>query len=616
MADDRTALIAATPRTRYPLQRYAALWRELSGLAWRRMPRDVALYFAANVAVLAVVAGTALALRWTVDATVHGRAGSAVLGAVVAALAYAVNVVLLDRVLFPVPLIEQPGMLDLHPRTLSDLAAMETLDHLERSDVLDRVTIVRNSAWLIMAGFWASIGMVFAVAQLVVTLVLLGTVSPWLLLLLVFAAVPLWCDRRGSAAVSKAELDTAEAFRLQRHLFELSTKPAAAKEVRVAGSGPELVRLQERAWQETANGRFRASVAGAAWKFAGWLVFSAGFVGGLALVVERAAHGTGGVGDLVLAVTVAANLRNTLHGVVIRATGVAQVRRYIEPLFWLRDHLAEDRARSGGTRSAPRVLRDGITFDGVGYAYPGTGRPALDGVSVHLPAGSVVAVVGEYGSGKTTLVKLLAKFYRADTGRITVDGTDLAELETRAWRARISAAFQDFGRFAATFAENVGLGDLAHLDDHERVAAAVREADAERVPRRLPQGYDTLLGRDVGGLELSEGQWQKVALARAAMRPEPLLFVLDEPTASLDAPSEQEIFQRHMARAREVGARTGAITVIVSHRFSTVTGADRILVLDQGRLVESGSHDELMALDGRYADLYGIQADAYAASGP
>jgi ATP-binding cassette subfamily B protein len=142
----------------------------------------------------------------------------------------------------------------------------------------------------------------------------------------------------------------------------------------------------------------------------------------------------------------------------------------------------------------------------------------------------------------------------------------------------------------------------------------VEEADAERVLRRLPDGYDTLLGRDVGGLELSEGQWQKTALARASMRPEPLLFILDEPTASLDAPSEQEIFQRHMARARELGARTGAVVVIVSHRFSTVTGADLILVLDKGKLVEAGPHDELMALGGRYADLYGIQADAYAAT--
>ncbi|NUP51162.1 MAG: ABC transporter ATP-binding protein [Catenulispora sp.] len=578
------------------------------------MPGTVVFYFAASITVLAALAGTALSLRWTVNATIHGHAGQAAAAAALTAFAYAVNVVLADIIRTPIPLIEQPAIRDLSPRVLSDLAAVESLDHLERSDVLDRVAILRRASWMIMAGFWSSIGAAFALAQLGVTLLLLGTVSPWLLLLLVFAAVPLWCDRRGSRAVAEADLKTAETFRLQQHLFELATKPAPGKEIRVAGSAAEIVRLQEQAWQQTMTGRARAWAVGAGWKFGGWLVFTLGFGAGLALVIDRAAGAAGGVGDLVMAVTVAANLRNTLHGAVTTTAGVAQVSRYVEPLFWMRDHLAEDRARRTGTLAAPPVLKDGITFHDVGYSYPGTGRRALDGISVHLPAGSVVAVVGEYGSGKTTLVKLLAKFYRADSGRVTVDGVDLADLETKGWRSRVSAAFQDFGRFATTFGENVGLGDLPHLDDRERVAAAVAEADADRVLRRLPDGYDTLLGRTVGGLELSEGQWQKTALARASMRPEPLLFILDEPTASLDAPSEQEIFQRHMARARELGARTGAVTVIVSHRFSTVTGADLILVLDKGRLTEAGPHEELMALDGRYADLYGIQADAYAAT--
>jgi ATP-binding cassette subfamily B protein len=530
-------------------------------------------------------------------------------------LAYCVNYVLSEIVSMPIPLIEQPAICDLLPRVLADLAAIGTLEHLERGDVLDRVELVRRSPWLIMAGFWSSIGTVFALAQLGVTLALLGTVSPWLLFLLAFAAVPLWCDRHGGRAVVAADLATAEDFRLQRHLFELATKPAAGKEIRVTGSAAEVVRLQARAWQRAADGRARASAVGAAWKFAGWLVFTAGFAAGLALVIDRAAHGTGGVGNLVMAVTVAAGLRNTLHGAVARTGEVAMVSRYVEPLFWLRDHLAEDRAQRSGTRTAPPVLREGITFHDVEYTYAGTDRRALDGISVHLPAGSVVAVVGEYGSGKTTLVKLLAGFYRPSAGRVTVDGVDLAEFETGAWRSRISAAFQDFGRFATTFAENVGLGDLPYLEDADRVTAAVEQADADRVLRRLPDGRDTLLGREVGGLELSEGQWQKTALARASMRPQPLLLILDEPTASLDAPSEQEIFQRHMARARELGARTGAVTVIVSHRFSTVTGADLILVLDKGSLVEAGSHEELMALGGRYAGLYGIQADAYAAAG-
>jgi ATP-binding cassette subfamily B protein len=257
-------------------------------------------------------------------------------------------------------------------------------------------------------------------------------------------------------------------------------------------------------------------------------------------------------------------------------------------------------------------LTDGIALDGVGFTYPGTERPALDDVTCRLPAGSVVAVVGEYGSGKTTLVKLLTKLYRPDRGTIQVDGVDLADLDTAGWRTRISAAFQDFGRFHIRFGETVGIGDLPYIADADRVGDAVRAADARELVERLPDGLDTQLGRRFDGVELSEGQWQRTALARASMRTQPLLFVLDEPTASLDAPSEHEIFDRYLGRARELAERTGAITVIVSHRFSTVAGADHVLVLHKGRIAEQGTHDELLAAGGRYATLYDIQATAYA----
>lgn len=195
-----------------------------------------------------------------------------------------------------------------------------------------------------------------------------------------------------------------------------------------------------------------------------------------------------------------------------------------------------------------------------------------------------------------------------------MDGIDLGRLSADEWRGRSSAAFQDFGRFRTRFFETVGIGDLPYVEDRRRIGEAVRAAEAQQLVARLPQGMETQLGRMLNGAELSEGQWQKAALARAVMRREPLMFVLDEPTASLDAPSEEEIFQRHIAHARATARRTGAVTVIVSHRFSTVSEADLTLVMDKGRLVESGSHDELLAAEGRYAELYNLQATAYTAA--
>ncbi|MFC8848849.1 MULTISPECIES: ABC transporter ATP-binding protein [unclassified Micromonospora] len=597
-------------------RRYLRLWAELLALSWRRAPVLTAMQFVIPAAMAAAVTGGALALKVAVDAMIRGDAGSAVAGAVGAGLAGAAGIALgaLDSHTAGI-LIGKVAVLDLNPRIHRDITTLDGLEHLERGDFQDRLTLVRNAGWEIVLSLWSANGVVFAVLELTVMLLLLGTVNPWLLWLLAFAAVPLWFDQRGNNAVIRAALATAAPVRRQRHLFDLATDPAGGKEIRVAGAGDAVARRQAAAWDEAMRLRFRAQLVAAGWRMAGWLLFTAGFGAALALVVHQAARGAGSAGDLVLAVTVAAALRQSVYTGVRYTTNVAAAGRVIEPYLWLRDYVRaeRDRARACGSVPPPARLRHGITLDRVGYRYPGTTGPALAEVSVHLPAGSVVALVGEYGSGKTTLVKLLGKLYRPDSGRILVDGVPLDELDTPAWRSRISATFQDFGRFPTTFAENVGLGDLPRLADRERIAAAVREVDAAALVDRLPDGPDTELDAASGGVDLSEGQWQKTALARAAMRPEPLLFLLDEPTASLDAPSEQEIFDRQLERSRRCAAATNAVTVIVSHRFSTVTGADLILTLHRGRLVEAGSHRELLAVPGgRYAALYRIQAEAYA----
>jgi len=235
----------------------------------------------------------------------------------------------------------------------------------------------------------------------------------------------------------------------------------------------------------------------------------------------------------------------------------------------------------------------------------------LDGFDVTLPAGSTVALVGDNGSGKTTLIKLLLGMYQPDSGEILIDGVPLAQIEPAAWRSRCTAAFQDFARFHLPAVESVGVADLDRLADEPAAAAALDRAGAGDLPTQLPDGLATQVGTVfTGGHGLSGGQWQKLALGRAMRRQDPLLVVLDEPTASLDAPSEHALFEKY-AEAARTARRTGAVTVLVSHRFSTVRMADLIIYVADGRPVEVGSHDDLLRAAGRYAELFELQAAGY-----
>jgi ATP-binding cassette subfamily B protein len=260
--------------------------------------------------------------------------------------------------------------------------------------------------------------------------------------------------------------------------------------------------------------------------------------------------------------------------------------------------------------AAPQRLTRGITLDDVTFRYGATDSPALSGVSLRLAAGSVVAVVGENGAGKTTLVKLLCGMYRPSSGRILLDDTDLSTVDLVGYRKRITAGFQDFMRFEFPLRESVGVGDLPQLTDEDRVRQALKRANATFVDR-LPRGLETQLGQAwPGGVELSGGEWQKVALARSMMRDRPLLSILDEPTAALDPQTEHMLFEEVAAAAR-AGVEDGRITLVISHRFSTVRMADFIVVLQHGAVLEAGTHDELMAAGGLYAELYDLQAKAY-----
>jgi ATP-binding cassette subfamily B protein len=261
---------------------------------------------------------------------------------------------------------------------------------------------------------------------------------------------------------------------------------------------------------------------------------------------------------------------------------------------------------------APERIGRGIRIESVSFRYPGTSADVLSDVDLELRAGSTVAFVGENGAGKSTLVKLLCRFYEPLEGRICVDGIELAEIDVAEWRRRVAVGFQDFVRFELLARESVGVGDLPRVDDLTAVERAVDRGAARDVVEDLPSGLETPLGRTQAGAELSGGQWQKLALARAMMRERPLLLILDEPTSALDAHAEHELFERYAESARAVAQATGGIAIFVSHRFSTVRMADRIVVVEDGRVAEQGTHDELVARRGTYAELYALQAAAYA----
>ncbi|HRW01122.1 MAG TPA: ABC transporter ATP-binding protein [Tetrasphaera sp.] len=487
-------------------------------------------------------------------------------------------------------------------------AKVATLEHHERPGYLDRIAVLRTGVFALDHLFASIFTMVGWFVRLAFVSVLLATIHPALLLLLL-AALPLLVVATWRPKVEKAaEEAVAPHGRLGRHLFLLGTSAGPGKEIRVTGNQDDLRARRRRAWESWFAPQRAASLVTAAWLALTWAIFGVAFVVAVAWIAHRP-----GVTAASIVLVLAAGSRLTAY--VGSAVGELGFLRGIwldsaKRLAWLED-FAQSTAGTG-TQAPPDRLTDGIRFDGVGFAYPGTTRRVLDGVDLHLPAGSVVAVVGENGAGKSTLVKLLARMYEPTAGRITVDGTDLSALDLRGWRERISGAFQDFARLEFRAHTTVGLGDLPRLDDRPAVAAAVERAGATPVVDQLAGGLETQLGPSWDdGVDVSFGQWQKLALARGYMRHEPLLLMLDEPTAALDAETEHAIFEQFTAGARSEND-TGRVTILVSHRFSTVRMADLIVVLDGSRVAEVGSHEALMARGGLYAELYTIQAGAYA----
>jgi ATP-binding cassette subfamily B protein len=450
------------------------------------------------------------------------------------------------------------------------------------------------------------------VTQLLITVAILVSVHPTLVVLPLLGIPSLVAGVRAQRLRQRTREETVEDQRLSDHLFGLGTTSGPGKEVRIFGLAGEIADRHGSVRRSIQLMERRAEMRALVGTVLGWLAFAVGYAGAVVLVSVLAVDGQATVGDVILVISLAGQIQFQLDGAVQLMGDFIRNLRTADHYLWLRNHADRAVERRRSPASPPEILAEGIRFEDVSFRYPGTDVDVLQHVDLTIPAGSAVAIVGVNGAGKTTLAKLLAGFYEPTRGRIKVDGIDLRDLDLDAWRAGMSACFQDFVHFEFLARESTGLGDLPRIDDERTVSQALERAKAADVVEMLPDGLGTLLGKGYDdGVELSTGQWQKVALGRAMMREDPLLLILDEPTASLDAYTEHALFERYAAASERAGRDIGAITVLISHRFSTVRMADRVVVIEDGRIVQSGTHAELEGQHGAYRELYELQSRAY-----
>ncbi|HVN35328.1 MAG TPA: ABC transporter ATP-binding protein [Casimicrobiaceae bacterium] len=484
-------------------------------------------------------------------------------------------------------------------------AATLDLEDFEDSELQDKLERARRQA----AGRMTLIGQLLAQAQDVVTIVTfaagLVAYAPWLIVLLAIALVPAFVGEAHFNALSYALNYTRTPERREiDYVRQTAASAETAKEVKIFGLNAFLIERYRAlaASFYAANrklARQRATI-GSALTAIGTVAYYVAY----AYIVWRTLHRDFTIGDLTFLAGSFRRLRTLLESLLIGFSQVAGQALYLDDLFSFFE-IEPEIVSPPDPRPFPSPIRKGFTFEDVGFRYPGAERWAVRHLSFSLPAGEVLALVGENGAGKTTLVKLIARLYDPDEGRILLDGHDLREYDLFALRGNIGVIFQDFVRYHLTAAENIAVGRIDAREDRPRIVAAAKRSLADEVVAKLPQGYDQVIGKRFRtGVDLSGGEWQKIAIARAYMRNAQVL-ILDEPTAALDARAEFEVFQRFKELSR------GKTAVLISHRFSSVRMADRIVVLADGGIEASGTHDELIAQGGRYAELFELQAAGY-----
>jgi ATP-binding cassette subfamily B protein len=480
------------------------------------------------------------------------------------------------------------------------------LAHFEDPDFYDRLQNARRE------GGYKPVELIndaFLIVQNMITLIsfalLMLRFSPWLVVILLASSIPAFiAETRYSEQGFRLLTRRAPETRQVNYLSRLLTEDTAVKEIKLFNLGGTLLRryttLFDKFFQEDKRLALRRAAAG----FSLGLIATLGFYGSYAWIVWRTVQGKISLGDMTLYLAIFRQGQSTFQSILSAMGNIYENNLFMANFFDFLG-LTPQMKIAAQPRKLPLPLRGGIEFRGVGFRYPESDEWALRGVDLSIRPGEKIALVGHNGAGKTTLIKLLSRLYDPTEGAILIDGIDIRELDPLQLHQRIGVIFQDFVRYHLPARENIGFGQIDAMDDAERVIAAARKSGAHSVIEDLPEGYDTMLGRWFhDGHELSLGQWQKIALARAFMR-EAEILVLDEPTASVDARTEYEIFQ-HFKELTE-----GKMAILISHRFSTVRMADRIAVIQEGRITELGTHEELLRREGTYAQLFSMQAEGY-----
>lgn len=589
--------------------------RRRIGLLWRVVrqadPKLATLIMVTLV--LSALAGAmqSLALKWIVDSATEQRWGFAVVAAIVGGIGAGL-IGSAGRAMGDAEHVvtNQVGLL-VDKNSLELAASMPGIEHLERPDYLDQLELVRSGGPSLMRAVFTLTRSASLAISLASALWLLGAVHPLLLATPLFAIPTAFLVPRSERFVDRAKGVAAERQRAATQLHRLFLATGPAMELRVFGASERIDQRADCLWREVSDVQLKGAIKGAVLASVGWLALTAGYVAALLFTASLALDGRATIGDIVLVSQLALLIRGNVAQTADAARKASAALRTADRFLWLEDLHDEQLAAYPGTAPAPTELTSGITLDNVSFQYPGTETAVLHNVTITLEAGTTVAIVGDNGAGKTTLVKLLTGMYRPTEGAVLVDGVDLVDIDIDAWRRSSSAAFQDYLRLETTAGTIVGIGDPSGLADTDRINDAVDRGGARTVINQLTDGLDTHVGKTYSdGSELSGGQWQRLAIARSSMPATPLCLLLDEPTAALDPEAEQRVFESYRHAAQDSAGR-GAVTILVSHRFSSVKMADTILVLSNGTISERGTHQQLMDTDGHYATMYRTQANAY-----